>query len=553
MTTAPAAIEPPGPPEPGEIRFDPVAGPATDPMTIPAEAEVTIGRSLQCTCTLAGETVSRRHASVEGRGGHWLLTDLGSRHGTYLHANRLDANVPTVLANGDLVGIGPYTFRVGLGPRTTDITTTTVGEARPARTRIERVRSDEIERLAQARMNLLVECAARIHGATGERDLADQVLESALAGSGFQHAALLRPIHADSDELEMLGHRHHTGADTEAIAYSRSLIEEASAGQMVRLTEARDLPRSESIAELGITAALCAPVMLGTTIAAYLYLDARDEGSRVERDAAAFCQVIARMCGLALSNLKRQDLERRHERLDADVQAARKAQQFIVPATEGVVGPVRYAMKMQPGHFVAGDLFDIIALDERRTAIVIGDVTGEGVGAAVIMAAAQAHLHAELLRSGDPATAVNAVNRYLSARSAADRFVSLWVGVVDGAQTLLRYVDAGHGHWLLKPSGETPRTLSVGGGIPAGIDGTYDYPTEERGIFSGDRLILFSDGLIEQRAADGQQFGKDRVAEAIVMDDAPTDDITGVLAAFDAFATGMPLHDDTTVASVEVV
>src|SRR5262249_19080875 len=159
-----------------------------------------------------------------------------------------------------------------------------------------------------------------------------------------------------------------------------------------------------------------------------LYLDARGTHRDVAPDAAAFCQVIARLCGLALSNLKRVELEQRQRHLEAEVQAAREAQLLILPPEHGVVGSVQYAMRMRPGHFVAGDLFDVLELDEHRVAVSIGDVAGHGVGAAVLMAASQSHLSAALQRHRDPAIAIAEVNRYLTERSTPHRFVSLWVG-----------------------------------------------------------------------------------------------------------------------------
>ena len=107
------------------------------------------------------------------------------------------------------------------------------------------------------------------------------------------------------------------------------------------------------------------------------------------------------MCGLALSNLKRVDLEHRQRRLEEEVQAAREAQLLILPPEHGVVGGIEYAMRMRPGQFVAGDLFEVIALDEHRTAVCIGDVAGHGVDAGVLMAASQSHLNAALQQLRD--------------------------------------------------------------------------------------------------------------------------------------------------------
>ncbi len=261
--------------------------------------------------------------------------------------------------------------------------------------------------------------------------------------------------------------------------------------------------------------------------------------------------MIARLCGLALSNLKRQELERRQLVLDADIAAARQAQLLIVPASEGVCGPLRYAMQMRPGHFVAGDLFDVIQIDEDRSAVCIGDVTGEGVGAAVIMAATQGHLHGALLRSGDPAAAVNDANRYIASRTAANKFVSLWVGVFDVRQQRLTYVDAGHGYWYF--TGSTRPTEDGGRGIPAGIESDYHYDSAELPLACGDRVIMYSDGLVEQRSPSGEPFGQSRVEQSVSTSSSPSEDIERMITSIESFAGRADFDDDTTVASVEVM
>jgi serine phosphatase RsbU (regulator of sigma subunit) len=420
-------------------------------------------------------------------------------------------------------------------------------------TRVERVGDMERGRLAQHRLDLLVQCASTIHGAANETALADAVLESLLAGTGFHHAVLLRPRPgAAEDEVEVIGHRHRTGSAMQEVHFSRSLIAEASAGEMVRLVGQADLPRSVSIAELGISSALCAPIMLGSSVAAYIYLDARGQAAPIESDAAGFCQAVSRMCGLALANLKRLDLERRQQTLEAAMNAAREAQQLIVPASEGTVGAIRYAVQNRPGFFVAGDLFDVIDLGDGRVAVSIGDVMGEGVAAGVIMAAAQSHLHAALQHTDDPATAVNAVNEYLAARSAENRFVSLWLGIFDSGSASVRFVDAGHGHWFLCRKGEAPGQPEFEGGIPVGIQAGYPYETEELALMDGDRIILYSDGLLEQGSKDGAMFGKQRIVDLIADSPSAAEDVRRLLAGLESFAGGSTFHDDTTIASIEV-
>ena len=109
------------------LRLEPIAGPETESVALdPEAAAVVFGRSLQCDHPLGHESVSRRHATFSVGGGRWLVTDLGSRHGTFLNAQQLAASRPSLLGDGDLVRIGPYTFRVGLGDYPSTIASSTM-------------------------------------------------------------------------------------------------------------------------------------------------------------------------------------------------------------------------------------------------------------------------------------------------------------------------------------------------------------------------------------------------------------------------------------------
>src|SRR5262249_8051967 len=161
-----------------------------------------------------------------------------------------------------------------------------------------------------------------------------------------------------------------------------------------------------------------------------------------------------------------------------------------------------------------------IRLDDGRVAVCMGDATGHGAASAMMMAMTQSHLHAELRRDADPAAAVSTVNRYMSERSAGGRVGSLWVGGV-GAEGGGRDVGAGgagQGQWVGGGRGEPVRKVQSeeprGTGIPVGIDASHEYRTSRLQLTPGDRLVVYSDGLVEQRDARGEQFGAERFGSA---------------------------------------
>ncbi len=511
---------------------------------------VVLGRGHGCEICFQDPSVSRRHASLVKRDARWFVVDHGGQHGTYLNGVRLEPEEPALAAQGDFLRVGPYTFRIVFD----DSRATTIARTErqlDSDTIVERVSNRERGSLAQRRLEVLIDGAVAINQATDETALGEAIVEVAMAGTGFPRAAVIRPA-GSSDAVEVLVARDAKVAGTGQFSFSSSLLREAAGGHLARLSRRGGEDLGQSIERLGITAALCAPIILDASVVAYIYVDARADEQAGYPDAAGFCHAISKMAGLALSNLKRAELQLRQRRLEEDLRGARQAQAFLCPKGEGRVGALTYAMQTVPGRFVAGDLFDIFPIDEDRAGICFGDVTGQGATAAILMAAVLSHMRASLARYGDPADAIRDVNRYIAECSPAHMFVSLWVGVYDHADRSLRYVDGGHGHWFITYRDKGPVHAGKPGGLLVGIDADYAYESATLDLAGVDRIILYSDGVIEQVDPSGVAFGHDRVKEILAGTTSAKDDVTALFKELEAFAGKKLLDDDTTVASIEI-
>ncbi|MEM7754406.1 MAG: SpoIIE family protein phosphatase [Planctomycetota bacterium] len=558
--------------EPVSMRFESISGPPIAPIEVTATTPAIFGRSGGSDVQLTDKTVSRKHCRIAHRGSTWFLTDLASRHGTYLNGIQLDPEQPAPLSDRDLVRLGPWTFRVRSSNRPSIATPTTNDLASTAH-RVQRVPLRELKSVAQQRLDLLIDAAAGINAAKSLEDLADKVLDAVVRGTGFARAAFIRQVSATGD-VEVIGfrgpeppggtdsispdaptsHKRANDYTPEGVTFSRSLINAASEGEIVRMSGDSGVNYGESIIRLGIHSALCAPVMLDASVEAFVYLDARDSEASVQADAAAFCQAVCRIAGLALSNLKRMDMAKHQEQLAGDLKAAREAQRLIMPPAMGTHGPYSYAMQTKPGREVAGDLFDVVELEpgkpNGKLAVFLGDVTGKGVGAAFLMATAQTHLRMSLRHECDPATVVTETNKYISRRIGDGLFISLWLGILDPAERCVRFVDAGHGHWLRVPKGGKPEAVECEGGLIVGVEEDFNYRTETAPFEPGDRICVFSDGLVEQVNRDGEQFGLERTRKAIAGIHDAREDVKAMARAVREHAETDVLGDDFTVASV---
>ncbi len=509
-------------------------------------AGAVLGRGSGCDIRLADPTISRRHASISREGEEWLLTDLGGANGTWLNDVRLDAQITTPLKEGDRIRLGPWLLSVGAWATTT-MAVATADDAL-GQQRIKAVTSSS-ERMAMHRLRLLVDCAGRINRAADDAALAEALAQAAVEGTGYARAAVLRPGMEGLD-VELLG--WHGPEDSGAGAqFSRSLVTAAAEGQMVCMEGDAAPDYGQSIADLAIHSALCCPIEVDDIVAACLYLDARGAEASVAQDANSFCEALSRVAGLALANLRRREMQQRQERMAEDLGAAREAQQYMIPEGVQQTGCLEHAVIFEPGRSASGDLFDVMQVDDTRTALFLGDVSGKGVGAAILMAAAQAYLRGAITRHDTLQDAVEDLNRYVVDRTPTNRFLTLWVGIfhTDGR---VEYVDAGHGYWahvkaddvVVDEEAECP---------PVGFDALIDYPAEEVQLAAGDRIVLMTDGVPEQTDAAGVQFGTEGIAAVLTDAEGVDADVKGLLAAVRAHAGGVPPGDDTTIASVRIV
>ncbi|MFT5423892.1 MAG: sigma-B regulation protein RsbU (phosphoserine phosphatase) [Phycisphaerales bacterium] len=560
------------PSKPTTLRLIPVAGPALpdnrDEITLAWPGPHTIGRSLSADFQLPDPAISRQHARLETSiqdPPAWTLTDLGSTHGTRLNGEPLTPRTPVPLHPGDQLTLGPFLLRIGgtTSPLAQPLSTLSIELNANSTDRVEHVPARELGPPAQQRLDLIIECAAQMNSAADLWALAPIAVQTALLGSGYARAALVRPPAADGS-VEIIAHRSTTNQSADSLSLSQSLIAQAAQGHFVRLTADQPIPDSfgQSIASLGIHSALCAPITVGDRVDALLYLDARGSEASLPRDAASFVQVVARIAGLAIASLDRKRLELDRVQIRAELAAALEAQRMIMPPKSGVIGPIEYGLETIPGRHVAGDLFDIIPMGEDPenptptdpVACLLGDVSGKGLAAAMTMASVQTHLRAALrYHQGDPAAAAREVNRALFPRLSHGRFVTLWLGVIDPQQHTITYVDAGHGYALTKAPGEPAVPIDSRGLYPLGISPDAPYLNETCPLRPGSRLLLFSDGVIEQPNTNREQFGIARTLAALSATESPADDIAELRAAVMRHAGHSELADDFTLASLRLV
>lgn len=546
-----------------EWRLEPIMGPPTPAIALTGPGPLRLGRALDCDIRMpeTARTVSRSHAKLRLVAGQWHITDLESTHGTFLNGDRLPGNQERALHVGDRLRLGPWTYRVSDGMGTSHAATIIDGMGAGERLVTVEVRTSQIQR---RRLELLLDAAKKIAAASDEASLGEVVLRMLQEGTGYSLTALVRPgpLMTPASNIEVVASKLVGPRQTQSgLVISRQLVH-ACCTQKQTVSLSRDAGSTSgamhTLADAGVRNAMCVPILQGSDTPLCLYLDSLHSDRPPEEDAGAFCQAVADLCALALANMQRGRLEQERVADAKEKQAALEIQRGILPPAAGQFGRVRYAMLVQPGRQVSGDLFDILQLEDGRVAFFVGDVTGKGVPAAILAATTQSYLSAALRHYGCPERAVNTVNQHLCLRTAGQKFVTLWCGVLDPVHGSIRCVDAGHGYAMIAPPDAEPTLVDAAGGLPLRVS-DEPYTAFDFTIKPGSRLVLYSDGVAEQPAAGKQakreMFGTERVAATLKSLREPQHDVDHLLAAVLAYAgikKGEPLADDLTVASVQL-
>jgi sigma-B regulation protein RsbU (phosphoserine phosphatase) len=195
---------------------------------------------------------------------------------------------------------------------------------------------------------------------------------------------------------------------------------------------------------------------------------------------------------------------------EQELQRAREIQQSLLPKEIPQLPGIAVATAWRPARAVGGDYFDVLRLDGNRLALCIADVSGKGVSAALLMANVQASLRASVRDLDSPARVCGIMNGMLCESIAANKFVTFFCGVFDGNSRVFRYCNAGHSYPILVSDGAA-HTLDQGGAV-LGVFPSWNYQDSSVDLKSGDRLLLFTDGITEAEDAQGEEFGVERVA-----------------------------------------
>jgi sigma-B regulation protein RsbU (phosphoserine phosphatase) len=250
------------------------------------------------------------------------------------------------------------------------------------------------------------------------------------------------------------------------------------------------------------------------------------------------------------------DASAQQERMNREIEIAREVQQRLFPQNIPEISGVSLAGMCRPASEVGGDYYDLIELEGGHLGFAIGDVSGKGISAALIMASLRASLRGLIIDApGDLAKMMQKVNRLVYEASSSSRYATFFFAVYNPEIRELRYVNAGHNPPILakQVSGEFRRLEACGPVV--GLLPFTDYEEQSMILEPGDLLIAYTDGISEAMTADDEEWGEDRMLEATPRYPSPlaSEVMEKVFRAADEFTAGAEQHDDMTLLVMKLI
>ena len=523
------------------------------------QAPVVIGRHPDCEVQVDDGSVSRRHAQIVYVKPHYYLEDLNSRNGSMLNNEFVSGR--TRLFDGSEIQICDIVFRFtrsSVSPGNRSRPTLVTGsndenvygssvfnlKVEPARGREDESQlvsqldvqshtlGDTRHLNAEAKLKVLMKIAHALSDLVERDAVLERILDFLFdlfvqADRGF---VMLKD---ENGSLQPLGFKCRRPTDDENVRVSSTIAEMVmeSRRPIISRDAAIDdrFDSKESIMDFQIRSIMCAPLINSREESiGVIQLDKlRQTIAFGEEDLEMFVTV-AMQASLAIQKSDLFSLRKKTRDLRKDLSLAHELQQRFLPQHAPDTDGYEFFSWYRPMQQVGGDYFDYITLDNDRVAIVVADVVGHGITAALLMAKVSAESRFALATEPDPISAVKRMNEKLSSLH-IDRFVTLVLVMIDSKTHAATIVNAGHMPPVLrKASDKSLTSIAVDeAGVPLGVIDDFEYESIEVVLEQGDTLLLYTDGVNEAMDKDGRQLTTTGMIEDIRVSQTTTPETIG--------------------------
>jgi len=522
---------------------------------------LSIGRSGGNDLVFADDVgLSRRHLVLERDGEDWAVEDLGSKNGTQVNGepvrerrrlrpgDRITAGRLVILYDDPLGGVPESVVFVESPLADAPASTTIVARAERARSFDPSAGGARLSFAgADRRVQALIRAGRELAGHRPLADLFPLILDLAMEAVQAERGVLL------TLEREQLVVRAACGASFRISTAVRDRVLRERASLLVRDALSDEALRGRlSIQQQRVRGLMAAPLETEGRVIGLIYVDTPNPSQGFTPEDLDLLAVMANVAAIRLEHARLAEVEQSERVLARELERAAEIQRRLLPEKPPEVEGVQLAGYNAPCRTVGGDYYDFLPLDGGRLGLVVADVSGKGMPAALLMSNLQARIQVLAEDPSDLAALLERLNRLLRSSSPPHCFVSLFFGVLDPASGELTYANAGHNPALLARSEGQVEWLESGGPV-LGILPAVSCEPQRGQLRRGDVLVLYSDGVTEAVDASGEEFGDERLAElcrrhAHLPASGLLEELKGALREW---LGGRPAEDDITLVAVK--
>jgi len=552
--------------------------PDRNPDTFPlGRLRITIGRSARNDLCIPDPFASRVHAEVRKEGDEYILQDLGSANGTLY--NGAPVGGPIALTPGGRVQIGEteivFDDQSALMGATmiTDNNSMPEMEATIALNSADRTTSGLLEAIEGARTQPDPEKPSQRKDKQSDllaliSKVGVTLLASATLGETLQQIAALvfEAVPADrclimmrdegSEELKVsVAQLRDRQGKVGEIRVSRTIMDEViGKGKSVLTSDAQHDPRfmSSTTTLQGIHSVLAVPLGVGEKVFGIIYADSPIAEGRFSEDHLKVLTTLASVAAIRVENARLLEEQIDRQRLEHELQLASEIQQRFQPTAPPQVPGYELQGISFPCYEIGGDYYDFIEREDGRLIITLGDVSGKGTAAALLMSSLHAAVHAQAASHDSLVDTISAVNRYLADNIPPNRFVTLFYAELNPKTGALSFLNAGHNPPLIVHQAGTVEQLSSGG-LPLGIKPDAVFREGRTQLHPGDVLVIYSDGVSEAGNPQGEEFGVKRLSDTVTrnIESSASGIRDRIESALTKFSEGTAAADDITLVIVK--
>ena len=509
---------------------------------------------------LTDRRISRNCAAIVMEANRYYLEDRGQRRGMFVNGEKVESRM---LNDGDVVTFGledsyQLIFRSATG---------TSEEAIPQLlTRIDHMTSSESTGGGLRKLNMLLEATSLLHSQLPLDSVLAKMIDHAIAVTDADRGLLEEAVEGRPENMRVRLARRSGGQrlPPESMTASQTAIQLAMKQQSPVITE--DLAQAEmnlaaaaSIVAQGLRAVVVIPLYASARASTdasstdvrrgdflgVLYLDSKRPTAFSKLDRQILDALAADAASI-LDNARLVERERERQRLEQEIGIARDIQQALLPKNLREYPHLAVSGVNFPCLAVGGDYYDVFPLDEKRTAFLLADVSGKGLGAAIVTTMLQGALSVMSLGT-DPARTLNHVNRFLCDHVEVGRYATMFFGILEESGKL-EYINAGHPSPILLRK-DTVDEAFTDGSFPVGLVPEAEFTTSTLQLEPDDTLVLFSDGVTEAMDPEEDLYGVGRLRAVLQgKTQLPLDEIQKtVLESVENFARGARQADDLTI------